>query len=70
MSVGGSTVSSVATDPHDRRAIILAAVASILLVGASLLPLRWAVALLVVLGLVIGAIAAASSMRRLPMRRP
>jgi hypothetical protein len=59
----------VSIHPHDRRALFLATLASAFLIAALLLPMNWAFFLLIALGLLIGAVSAASSLRRLPTRR-
>lgn len=69
MSGQGASVAPVLQDPRDRRAIALASLASLFLLVALVMPIRWVVVLLVLMGVVIGAVAAASSLRRMTSHR-
>lgn len=63
VSEGASTVTPVIRDAGDRRALVLAAIATVLLVGALLMPMAWAVIVLVALGIAIGAVAVTSGLQ-------
>ena len=56
-------------DAQDRRAIALAALASLFLLAALVLPITWVVVLLTLAGLLVGSVAVATGLRRLPSRR-
>ena len=69
MSEAGATVTPVIRTAQDRRAISLAAAASVLLLAALLMSTAWMTAVLTVLGITVGVVAVATGLGRLPRRR-